>query len=179
MGVYIKYLMYVLRHKWYVGLECFRAGLYWRGIKHDWSKLLPSEFVPYARYFYGGPYPSLSKNHGDIRNDTSIIWKEEVDSDFDYAWNLHQKRNRHHWQFWILLKDDGSQIPLSMPYRDRLEMVCDWMGAGASIKHQKADLVETRNWYIKNQEKMRLHRATRYWVEHKIGLAKEDAKGEG
>lgn len=50
---YLKYLRYLLRHKWYVGIECFKRGLYWRGIIHDMSKFRPAEFIPYTNFFYG------------------------------------------------------------------------------------------------------------------------------
>ena len=53
MSKHFQYASYVIRHKWFVMLACFRMGLYWRGIKHDLSKLLPSEWVPYTNYFYG------------------------------------------------------------------------------------------------------------------------------
>ena len=54
--MYYKYLQYVIKHKYYVMIECFKVGLYWRGLVHDMSKFRPSEFIPYARYFYGD-YP--------------------------------------------------------------------------------------------------------------------------
>jgi len=50
---YLKYLKYILKHKWYVMIECFKNGLIWRGLMHDLSKFLPSEFIPYANFFYG------------------------------------------------------------------------------------------------------------------------------
>ena len=50
---HFKYASYVLRHKLFVGLECFKVGLFWRGLVHDLSKLRPSEWLPYARHFYG------------------------------------------------------------------------------------------------------------------------------
>lgn len=53
MKKYFHYIWYVLRHKWFVLLECWRHGLYWRGIKHDWSKFLPSELIPYVHFFNG------------------------------------------------------------------------------------------------------------------------------
>jgi len=56
MNKYLKYLKYVLVHKYYVFIECFKVGLFWRGIMHDMSKFFPDEFLPYARYFYG-EYP--------------------------------------------------------------------------------------------------------------------------
>jgi hypothetical protein len=40
----IKYLNYLLRHKWYVGIECFKKGLIWRGLVHDLSKFLQANF---------------------------------------------------------------------------------------------------------------------------------------
>ena len=50
---YLKYLWYLIKHKWYVGKFCLEYGLYWKAIIHDWSKFLPSEFIPYARNFFG------------------------------------------------------------------------------------------------------------------------------
>ena len=52
---YIKYLRYLIIHKFWVFIYCCQYGLYWRGIIHDLSKFLPSEFIPYANYFYNKP----------------------------------------------------------------------------------------------------------------------------
>jgi len=49
---YKQYLSYLIRHKWFVMLECFKEGLYWQGIIHDLSKFLPSKLFPYANFFY-------------------------------------------------------------------------------------------------------------------------------
>jgi hypothetical protein len=53
MGKFFKYLKYVIRHKWYVFLECCNLGIPFRGIFHDLSKFLPDEFFPYMNHFYG------------------------------------------------------------------------------------------------------------------------------
>lgn len=131
--MYIKYLNYVLRHKWFVFLSCCEAGFWyiWLGLIHDISKLRPSEFIPYAKYFYGKG-------------------SDEVEADFDLAWLLHQKRNKHHWQWWILPMDDGTTKVFDMPYKYLIEMICDWNGAG---KAQKSTLT-TLEWYEKNKEKI-------------------------
>ena len=80
---YLKYFLYVMEHKWNVLIECWKAGLYWHGITHDLSKLRPSEFFPYARFFH--------------RKDRTNNYKQsdETDPDFLTGWNLHQKRNKH------------------------------------------------------------------------------------
>lgn len=164
MTKYFKYLSYVLRHKWYVMIECFRAGLIWRGLLHDLSKFYPSEFIPYANYFYG--------NNGDIKRgrDKTGYYKptDTGDKAFDFAWLLHQKRNRHHWQWWVLPEDNGGVKVLEMSpiYRD--EMLCDWIGAGkAQGKFSPANdyLQETRIWWNANNHKMQLHPNTRLYFE--------------
>jgi len=141
-------------------VECFKRGLYWQGIAHDFSKLLPSEFIPYARYFYG--------NNSDIRKgrDETGYYKptDTGDKDFDYAWLLHQKRNKHHWQWWVLPEDEGGIKVLEMPDKYILEMICDWIGAGKAQGFGN----NTKEWYNKNKHKMQLHPNTRKKVEELI-----------
>lgn len=38
---HLAYLWYVLRHKYFVFVECCRLGVPWRGLVHDLSKLSP------------------------------------------------------------------------------------------------------------------------------------------
>lgn len=149
---YLKYLRYIIRHKWFVGIECFKRGLFYRGIVHDLSKFLPSEFFPYANYFYG--------NNGR-------------QNEFDFAWLMHQKRNKHHWQWWILREDDGETKIFEMPRKYAVEMLCDWIGAGRAMgkKSPKHDpYMETRGWYLKNANKIILHPKTKAFIEDILGI---------
>jgi len=165
MNIHVRYASYLIRHKWFV----FQAGLWtkaslWRLIKHDWSKLLPSEWVPYARYFYADP-----PIHGpyDRPNHTLTIsqWKDSSLNSFNKAWLLHQRRNDHHWQYWVLNNDDGSIQCLPMPEKVWREMVADWMGAGRAITGRW----ECGEWYAKNRENIQLHPETRALVELEVG----------
>lgn len=118
-----KYLCYVVRHKWFVLLAglSLRVPL-WQLIVHDWSKFLPSEWFPYVDYFYGGPW--VSANYGDQRLHIGERFTQPwVDRRFNDAWNRHQKRQPHHWQFWLLTMDNGETVPLEMPEKYVLEMV--------------------------------------------------------
>lgn len=166
--MYFKYLKYVLRHKWYVFIECCKLGIPIRGILHDLSKFRPSEFIPYARYFYG-KWMKEAEWHGDVRN--YVPWKYTemgVKAAFDKAWLLHQKRNPHHWQFWILKYDsDGIKI-LAMPDKYRKEMIADWIGAGLAITGKR----DIHGWYSKNQNKIILHPLTRDWVNNEVSKCK-------
>jgi hypothetical protein len=144
------YAWYVVKHKWYVFVECLKHGLIWRGITHDLSKLRPSEWFPYA-WSFNGPQPR----------------SERTKERFDLAWLKHQHRNDHHWQTFVLQEDSGAVKVLPMPHKARLEMLCDWRGAGKAILGKDAD---TKAWYLKNKKKMRLHPDTRAWVEEQLNI---------
>jgi len=173
MKKYTKYLSYVLRHKWYVTIECFQRGLYRRGIMHDMSKFRPSEFIPYARYF-NGTYQSEKDIPKFLpMSYESILTKEYVEEQFDLAWLEHTHRNKHHWQYWVLREDDGCKKILKMEHKYIMEMVCDWVGAGkaqGNISPKNDKYLETRNWYNENKDKMVLHKNTRREVEQTLGL---------
>lgn len=140
-----QYLKYVLRHKWFV----FLAGLgkipLWMLILHDWDKFLPSMWFPYSRTFYAA--------------DGTSQYKPD-DSGMSRAWNDHQKRNKHHWQYWLITWDSGKTEALLMPDVYRREMIADWVGAGRAQGKPK-----TWEWYEVAKHCMILHPNTRSEVE--------------
>jgi hypothetical protein len=140
-------------------LACFSHGLIWRGLKHDLSKFMPSEWFPYARFFYE---PNGAKK---TKRDKSGYYKptDTGDQDFDFAWLLHQKRNRHHWQWWVLPEDSGGVKVLPMWWADALEMFCDWIGAARA--QGVTDWWNPRRWYEINKHKMQLHPGTRTYLQ--------------
>lgn len=113
---HLKYLLYVLRHKYYVFIECCRIGIMWRGITHDLSKFSRAEWTPYVRRFYG-----------DGNN-----------ACFNDAWKHHYQRNDHHWNYW----NCGNSIRF-MSNDAMKEMVADWcamsrvMGGSAAEYYEK------------------------------------------
>lgn len=156
--MYLKYLWYLIKHKWFVMIECFKHGLFWRGLVHDLSKFRPSEFFPYARHFFG---PNRGKR---LRDATGYYEPTDTgDRAFDFAWFLHQKRNDHHWQYWTAPKDARGVKIFEMPRKAVLEMLCDWRGA-----ERAQGTPNTRVWYEKNGRKIRLHEKTRSWIEDQL-----------
>lgn len=163
--MFFKYLSYVIRHKWHVMIACFKRGLIWRGLVHDMSKFMPSEFGPYMRYFYGKKSSDITRG----RDETGYYKPYDTgDLKFDWAWLLHQKRNDHHWQYFILPLDDGGFKAMPMTEDALQEMVCDWVGAG--LAQGKPDII---GWYKKNCDKMILHPETRKLVERELDLIEE------
>lgn len=145
------YLSYVLRHKYYVAQECFKQGLIWRGLFHDWSKFLPCEWFPYVEFFYG--YEENNK-------------PRHVKDAFNKAWKHHQRFNDHHWAHWCTISNDIWCSPSWNPmFREAvIEMLCDWKGT-SMVKHEGNTWGDVFDWYHKNKCTMYLHYETRRLVE--------------
>ena len=150
---YLKYLKYLLKHKWYVALNCFSYGLYWRGIVHDLSKFYPDEFFPFVEYYFGGHKNEKAryKNIIDFSNHK-----------YNIASLKHEHRNKHHWQYWVRVSTSAGRKPIMMPCKYMMELYCDWVGAA---KAQGNDLKE---WYTKNKDNINFHPETREAVESLI-----------
>lgn len=161
-----QYLKYVLRHKWFVFQECWKLGIPFQGIVHDLSKFSPTEWGPYVRSFYN-PDGTPRKQR---RNPDGSYDPGKQGDDFSRAWSHHQHHNPHHWQYWVLLCDDGTVECLHIPRRFRLEMLADWRGAGRA--QGKPD---TLAWYRANALKMQLHPDTRAWIEAQLGISADAA----
>ncbi len=147
MKRHLAYLKYLIRHKWFVFLACHKCGVsLWRSVIHDWHKFLPSEWFPYVYTFYNS-------------DGTKAKYAESMP--FAQAWNYHQKRAKHHWQYWLLTWDRGTTDALEMPEKYFREMVADWWGVGRAITGDW----DAYTWYSKNAHIIRLHPQTRHHVE--------------
>lgn len=169
-----KYFKYVVKHRWFVFLECCKLGIPWQGIIHDISKFYISEWFPYVEQFYGEygykfdkemvAYVPLGYSINQIRFLRATKAKETKQR-FDYAWLYHQKRNPHHHQYWVLQNDSDGLYPLEMPERYIKEMIADWISAGYCITGKR----EVKVWYEKNKDNMKLHSKTKEKVEELLG----------
>ena len=140
--IYWKYFKYVCEHKNNVFIECWKAGLYWRGFVHDLSKFLPSEFFPYAKFFM------------ETNREKKYKKSDEDNMNFQRGWLLHQKRNKHHWNYWVSITRKNELIPLPMPEKYIKEMVCDWKGMSRVFGGSWI------NYYKQNKKDMILHEFT-------------------
>lgn len=153
MKRHLKYLSYVLRHKWFVLIEGIKLGVgIWHLVLHDWTKFLPQEWFSYARTF----------------REPDGTGRYAPDAAFWAAWNSHEKRHKHHWQYWVLILDTGELRPLPIPDRHRREMLADWRGAGRALGKP-----DTAAWYQANRDNIMLHDETRAWVERMLGATEE------
>ena len=113
-------------------------------MKHDLSKWSGKEFTPYSKHFKG-----------------SEREKAESQEAFQNAWNHHQKVNKHHWQYWVLIDKDGHPQAMDMPFENIVEMIADWW----SFSWKTGKLEEIFGWYAANKPKMILSTKTSATVE--------------
>lgn len=160
--MYLAYLKYILRHKFYVAVEGLKLNVpIWICIFHDWDKFLPRNFRAYAQHFFNpdGTYKLVRKSE--------YYEASKVDDiAFSYGWLFHQNHNPHHWQYWCLINDNGTLRVLEMPDLSRREMLADWRGAGRA-----SGFPDTKAWYIRNRERIQFGKETRAWVEKQLGVS--------
>ena len=130
------------------------------GLTHDFSKYFLSEFIPYAKYFYGqDKWLDNSRWHGDVRNHISYKYtKDGVKEAFSKAWKLHYKRNKHHWNYW------NQNILQDMPIKYIRQMICDWNAMGKQFNNSSTE------YYLKNYNKIKLTKESRLKVEKILEL---------
>lgn len=148
--MYKENLRHILKHKWFVMLECFKVGLFWHGITHDISKLLPSEFIGYSENFFSDKF--------ELRRIAEELPFGALSEDkFKKAWLLHQHRNKHHWDYWV--NSDGKPIP--MPLKNVRQMVCDWKAMSQQLGGTALEFYHTP----KKRDGMKLHHLTVELIE--------------
>lgn len=156
MKKYLKYLKYVLEHKKNVFIECWKAKEYKHAFTHDLSKFRPSEFIPYARHFYGDYIPSAVLNNVPaLPRRCKQVTKEDVKAEFEKAWILHYKRNKHHPEYWNMRNMDLESIA---------HMVCDLKAMGRKFGDT------AQEYYLNNYDKWELSYQTRMDLEYELGL---------
>ena len=147
------FILYILRHKRLVARQCFSRGLYRRGLVHDLSKLLPDEFLPYARYWSEWGWRKVREPELKI---PSKVLKE-----FRLSVISHKKRNSHHLEHWMRPDINDQSVPVDMDNDAIVEMVCDWEAMGEMYRGNGS----ARKWYEMYGDRMIMTDATRQRLE--------------
>ena len=124
----------LLAHKWFV----YKAGKgsvsLWRLLTHDISKFLPSEYFPYAFFYYGAKF-GIEPN--------KAAYKAAV--------RLHKGRNDHHFEHWQAGEGAHQYISGEMPDACIDEMVADWFGAARAYNGEWPLDLKKWSWWQENQ----------------------------
>lgn len=143
----LQYTGRILKHKYWVAYYTFKAGLYWQGITHDLSKFSPAEFLPSAAYF---------------SEDKSSVLIQKKAEGYSSAWLHHKGHNPHHYEYWIDNLDSGG-IPIQMPYKYALELVCDYLGACHAYEKNFSYQKGWELWRNK-RDHVKMHPQTKHFV---------------
>lgn len=135
-----KHTKLVMKHKWVVFKLCCKAGIPVRGILHDWSKFLPTEFWEGIKYFDGHKSP--------------IQVCKEVNG-YSEAWIHHKGRNKHHPEYWTDFSLPKQTI--IMPYKYAAEMICDCLAAGIVYNGKNWTRDTQINYYMKERKLSLIH----------------------
>jgi len=149
--MYWEYLKYIIEHKKNVGIECLKMGMFFHAITHDLSKFRPSEFIPYAKFFYAKS------------GTTNYKKSDEDDLNFLEGWNHHQKRNKHHWNYWVSVTRKDEIIALPMPMKYVRQMIADWRGMSRKFGGT------WEKYYRENQKDFILHQETIFNINYLSG----------
>ena len=161
MTKYIRYIGYVLIHKWHCFWELLNHGLLIQAITHDLSKFSPSEATAYAAWFSDEDFNKLKQAlHNTLEPSTNDEYRTKKQA-FDVALLYHYRSNPHHWQYWCYPVDQTKLTAIEMPKHYATEMFCDWIAAGLAINGSR----DVESWYKANRDKMILHSETRKFVE--------------
>lgn len=111
-----KHFKTITRHKTMVMRNCFRVGLYRQGLTHDLSKYSWTEFRVGVKYYQGDRSPNT---------------EERQVEGYSTAWLHHKGRNKHHYEYWIDIRQnrDAQLEGKPMPTRYVVEMFCDRVAA--------------------------------------------------
>jgi hypothetical protein len=141
---YLRYLLYVIEHKWNVFKVAVSKGMFIHAILHDMSKLSGGEFTQYANYFFK-------------ENPT-----EQDKQAFERAWRHHYFNNKHHWQYWT--SRDEEDVPIDIPSKYIRQMVVDWTAMGIKFGDT------AQEYYLDNYNEIELTEKTRYKLEWYLEL---------
>ena len=135
------HLKTVAKHKYWVWYYMNKCGLKWgwRGLWHDMSKFSPTEFWESVKYYSGtrSPIDACKEENG-----------------ISMAWMHHKGRNPHHYEYWQDNFDHGGE-PKEMPWRYKVEMICDYLAAGRAYMGENFSYQAEYEWWKKKLESPR------------------------
>lgn len=131
MNKFIGHLKTVTTHKWWVFYYACKAGIPVRGFVHDMSKFSPTEFFESVKYWSGTRSP---------------IDACKEDKGMSKAWLHHKGCNKHHYEHYVDDLDHGGK-PLIMPYKETVEMLCDFIGAGRAYSGKNFTYEGELQWW--------------------------------
>lgn len=155
----IKHLNVVIRHKFWVFYNCFKVGLFFRGLVHDLSKFEPLEFNRSVKYVCG--------------NKSQTVKEREYNEGYSLITVTHTHKNKHHWQYWVDYDKDFIIIK-KMPFKYALEFVLDMMAASKTYNKKNYSIERVIDFFETRKSHYLLHPMTKKFVSSILLKYKEE-----
>ena len=153
----------ITKHRHKVIANCFRAGIFWQGLRHDLSKYSPTEFIPGAKYYQGGmrsPNESERETYG-----------------YSKAWLHHKGRNRHHFEFWTDYNPKTKKLEaVKMPKRFVVEMFCDRVAASKIYMKENYNDASPLGYFEKSKKTRFINQETSDEIEFLLTKLSKDGE---
>lgn len=157
-----QHLKTITKHHFLVQQGCFRVGLYWQGLTHDFSKLSPTEFLQGARYYQGTRSPNAA---------------EREEKGYSDAWMHHKGRNRHHYEYWSDISPVTNRYePVEMPRRYLVEMVMDRRAACMTYQGKNYTPGSALNYLNLSKDRLLMHPETLRQLEYILTMLRDDGE---
>ena len=154
------HLKMVYLHRKYVRRYCFKCGLYKQGLTHDLSKYSLTELLPSIKYYQG---------------DRSPLDQERDIYGYSKAWLHHKGRNKHHWEYWYALLQNGFD-PIEMPINYLIESVCDRMAACRLYLKETYTDASPYEYFMQNKDRLYMHPSSAKELERILLYLKENGE---
>ena len=157
-----RHLGKIFKHKYWVFYYCCKAGIPWRGVKHDMSKFSPTEFWESVRYYQGtsSPIDACKKDKG-----------------ISMAWMHHKGRNRHHYEYWTdMSRQTRCYESVIMPRKYLVEMVMD--RRAACMVYQGKDYTDgsALAYFAKSRERELMHPETKRQLQYILTMLQDSGE---
>lgn len=152
----------ITKHRHGVIKNCFRAGIFFQGLRHDLSKYSPTEFWVGAAHYQGTRSPNES---------------EREEYGYSKAWLHHKGRNRHHFEYWTDYNPQTKTVvPVKMPRKYVVEMFCDRVAASKIYMKDSYNDSSALGYFLKSKGTRFIHKETSDEIEMLLRMLAQ--KGE-
>ena len=163
MNKFFGHLNNILTHRHMVFKYCCRVGIPLQGLVHDLSKFTPTELIPSVRYYQGTSSP---------------IGAERRAQGYSMAWLHHKAQNKHHWEYWVEFRDDGTEYYVKMPMNYLKEMLCDWLSAGKTYNRTTWQPNYPLKYFTAHENYYKLHPETKAFALKVLNMFAEKGEDE-
>lgn len=157
-----KHFVTITKHRHMVIRHCYKAGIFFQGLRHDLSKYSPTEFLPGAKFYLGDRSPTEA---------------ERMERGYSAAWMHHKGRNKHHFEYWTDYNYKTRRVEaMEMPLRYVKEMFCDRVAAGKIYLGDKYTNDNPIDYFLNGNAKNMMHPKTAELLEGWLRMIKSEGE---